>query len=45
MASGGKIPDFMKTGIGLQAILRGFICNLKGCDAGVIDKQTCEVCH
>jgi hypothetical protein len=39
MASCGMIyiPSFIMTGAGLQAILRVFLKNLRGCNAGITD--------
>jgi hypothetical protein len=39
MASCGMtyVRDFMKTGIGVQAILRFCLGNLKGCNVGITD--------
>jgi hypothetical protein len=39
MVSCGMIylQSFMKTGTGVQAILRVFVSNLKGCNAGITD--------
>jgi hypothetical protein len=31
------IPNFMKIGIGFQAILRFCLRNLRGCNVGIID--------
>jgi hypothetical protein len=33
------IPSFMKTGIGVQAILRFCFRNLRGCDVGITDDR------
>jgi hypothetical protein len=37
MGSGGMIyiPTFMKAGTGVQAILRFFLSNLRGCTVGI----------
>jgi hypothetical protein len=39
MASYGKIyiPSFMKTGIGIQAILQFYLRNSRGCYVGITD--------
>jgi hypothetical protein len=39
MGSGGMIytPTFMKTGTGVQAILRFCLSNLRGCTVGITD--------
>jgi hypothetical protein len=42
MASCGMIcvmPNFMKIGTGIQAILRFSLINLKGCIAGITDRR------
>jgi hypothetical protein len=41
MASKGMIyiPRFMKTGTGVQAILRFFFTNLRGCSVGITDER------
>jgi hypothetical protein len=38
------LPTFMKNGIGVQAILRFYVSNLKGCNVGITDGRTYEVC-
>jgi hypothetical protein len=39
MGSGGmiNIPSFMKIGMGVQAILRFCLSNLRGCNVGITD--------
>jgi hypothetical protein len=41
IGSGGMINTrtFMKIGTGIQAILKLFIRNLRGCNAGIIDEE------
>jgi hypothetical protein len=31
------LPNFMKIATGVQAILRGFLRNLRGCNVGITD--------
>jgi hypothetical protein len=33
------LPSFMKIGTGVQAILRPFLRNLKGCNVGIIKRS------
>jgi hypothetical protein len=33
------LPSFMKTGTGVQAILRFYLSNLKGCNADITDER------
>jgi hypothetical protein len=41
MASYGTkyIPSFMKTGEGVQAILRTYLRNMRGCNVGITDDK------
>jgi hypothetical protein len=45
--SGGMIysymPSFMKTGIGIQAILKLFLRNMRGCKVDITDGEIYEV--
>jgi hypothetical protein len=34
-----QIPSFIKIGIGLQAILRFCLRNLRGCNVGITDRN------
>lgn len=37
------IPGFMKIGIGVQAILRVFLRNLKGSNVGITDREVSDL--